>query len=88
MPELPGLFYGMSALATDRGNDVIVCGGLNNGTYLRACTLYDTIRNIWSLPTPLPVAMSMFAMLTLNRQPFVFGGYNSQIGVLNTVYSL
>ena len=78
-----GLFaYGISLI--DGGN-VVVCGGWNGDICFSDCMIYTTSENEWSFTVDLPFPLAGFAMLTLNKLLFVFGG-GTEEKRYNTVY--
>ena len=75
--------YGMTVL----NSDILVCGG--GFTSTSNCTLYASAGDKWTPFTQLPVALSRFAMITMNNnRPYVLGGQNGDSGAaVYTVYT-
>ncbi len=50
---------------------------LADDTFTSLCNTYTPVGNAWSAAPALPYANAYFAMVTLNAQPYMFGGaYN------------
>jgi N-acetylneuraminic acid mutarotase len=82
----PSLSIGRSAHeATVVNNTIIVCGGLDNpksgiDICINSCEQFDLQTNVWKSISSLPINVSAFAMVTLNKRVYTFGGYSCMSG--------
>lgn len=74
--------------------DLLVCGGYTpmndnnrNNYYQSTCATYTIKTNTWSQFSSLPVAIRNFCLLTIQGRAYVFGGWNDDNDIVNTVYS-
>jgi DNA-binding CsgD family transcriptional regulator len=68
------------------GGKIYIPGGrLASGSMTNAFESFDPRRGIWERCTPLPVAVSGYALVTFEGRLYLFGGWDGQ-HYLNTVY--
>ena len=64
------------------GEKIYIPGGnLADGKPTNVLEIYDPRRDVWELGSPLPQAISSYALVAFEGQLYIFGGWDGQAGV-------